>query len=92
MGNKKDVRAVVEGEFKEFVEEVQALNSVDLNNRLAQMAKHAEEVINTKENDERLNEVREELKQLNAPYRDSLKALKLKNKYIILLLKDRGEI
>lgn len=89
--SKKDVRAQVEENYKEFAEEVAAATSDELNARLARLAKDVEIVNDEQENDDGLREARETASALGAPYRDSKKAVRLKSRYIIALLKDRGE-
>lgn len=84
------LREKVEAEYKEFVSEVYPLDSAQLNMRLSNLAKGLEEVSEARKNDEELMEHRAAAQQCDAPYRDSLKELKLKTKYIIELMKERG--
>lgn len=87
----KDFRGKVQKDYPEFADEIHSLSSDELNGRLARMAKDLEIVEDEKEADEKLNETRAALAELAGPYRDSKKAIKLKSKYIIALLKERGE-
>lgn len=90
MGTNEKVTDKVVKELPEFVEEVASLSVEQLNDRLAQFAKDSEAVDDAKEADEALAEAREVAAQLAAPYADSKKVLKLKTRYIIGLIKDKG--
>ncbi len=67
-----------------------ALSPGDLIGRLAHYAKEAEAVEDAKEADEELEQAKESAAQLAAPYRDAKKAIRLKSRYIISLLKEKG--
>lgn len=87
---KKTVQEVAQAEFPEFVGEVSGLTADQLNNRLATLAKNLEESETAKEEDEELEEAKLTASELAAPYRDAKKALRVKSKYIIGLLKEKG--
>ncbi len=90
---KKSLEQTIRDDMPEFAEEVQGITEVELNERLAQLAKDAEAVNDAQDADEDLQEARDKASQLNAPYVDSKKAVRLRSRYIILLLKQRkGEI
>jgi hypothetical protein len=88
--SKKSVREKVEKEYPEFAEEVAALTADQLNNRLATLAKGLEESEDAKESDEELERAKLLASELSAPYRDVKKAVQLKSKYVIGLLRDKG--
>lgn len=79
----------VRKEMPEFVAEVSALDKVDLNGRLAQLAKDLQDVQDEKEADEDLEASQAEARELSAPYRDAKKALSMKSQYIIALAKEK---
>lgn len=87
---KKNIQDVVRAEYPEFVEEVTSLTAEQLNTRLAQLAKDNEALQDTKETDEGLNEAREVVSQLAAPYTEGKKVIRHKSRYLISLLKERG--
>lgn len=87
---KKTVQEVVQTEFPEFFNEVAGLSTDQLNNRLATLAKNLEESETAKEEDEELEEAKATATELAAPYRDAKKALRVKSKYVISLLKEKG--
>lgn len=88
--NKKSLEVKVQEEMPEFVSEVSSLDSEALNLRLSQLAKDIDEVERAQDEDVALEEARKTASELAAPYKDSKKALRLKGKYIISLLKSRG--
>lgn len=90
MKQKKSLEEQVKEAMPEFYEEVQTLAETDMVGRLAQTAKDSEAVFDAKEADEALQEAKQHATQLGAPYSDSLKAIRLRSRYLIKLLKDRG--
>jgi hypothetical protein len=87
---KKSVTKQVQENYPEFADEVNGLSIDQLNNKLASLAKGLEESESTKENDEDLERAHSLASELGAPYRDVKKAVNLKTKYVIGLLKDKG--
>ncbi len=87
---KQSVTEKVQKEMPEFAEEVNALSVDQLNNRLAQCAKDAETIAQTQEEDQELETARATATALNAPYIDGKKAIRLKSRYIIALIKEKG--
>lgn len=90
MKSKKSVQDTVREEMPEFVDEVASLTADQLNSRLAQLAKDTESLLDAKEADEGLNEARETASQLAAPYKDGVKMIRLKTRYLLSLLKERS--
>lgn len=88
---KKSVQEKVQTEFPEFSTEVAALTEDQLNGRLATLAKNLEESETAKENDGALEDAQALSSELSAPYKDVKKAIRLKTKYIISLLNDKGK-
>lgn len=86
----KDLETRVSENYPDFYKEVQTLPTDDLNSRLTGLAKGREETLEAKDNDEALEEAKESVSQLSGPYRDTLKAVSLKTRYLMKLLKDRG--
>jgi len=87
---KKTLADIIREEYPEFFDEVQALSVEELNTRLATLAKNAEEVEESKENDEELRAAKATASELAAPYRDAKNAIRKKNKFVISLIKDKG--
>ena len=79
-----------ESEHPEFVAEVNALSVAELDARLAGLSKANEENADARDNDEDLQEARESARQCAAPYNDLKKVIKLKSRYIIKLIKEKG--
>ena len=80
----------VQKEMPEFASEVAGLSAQDLNNRLAELAKAAEQNEQAREGDEDLEEARANASQLAAPYNDAKKVIRLKSRYIIGLINEKG--
>ena len=88
--SKKSVSKQIQENYPEFEAEVSGLSIDQLNNKLAALAKGLEESEAAKEDDEELNKTHALASELGAPYRDVKKAVKLKTKYVIGLLRDKG--
>lgn len=87
--DKMSLQDKVRKEMPEFCEEVAALDVTGLNNRLAELAKAAQDVQDAKEGDEELEEAQINARNMSAPYRDAKKALSMKSQYIIALAKEK---
>lgn len=87
---KKDIRTQVKEEFPEFFDSMQSAQSDELNLTLAMLAKGREETQDAKEADEALEQAQITARELAAPYRDAQKAIRLKSKFIVTVLKERG--
>ncbi len=87
---KLDIAAKLSKENPEFVAEVQGLSVEQLDARLAQLAKDGEAVEDAKEADEAYQVARTGTKEMGAPYRDAKKALRLKSRYVIGLIREKG--
>lgn len=91
MKNKPNVQTQVQKEMPEFAAEASSLSPEGLVNRVVQCSKDAEEVDNAKEADEGLQQAKEEARLLGAPYSDAKKAIKLKIRYLLALLEEKGK-
>ena len=87
---KKSLRDLMNEEHEAFAHEVERLSVADLDRRLNGLAKAGEEIDEAKETNEGLKDAREELNKVAGPFRDAKKANKLKTKYVIQLIKERG--
>jgi hypothetical protein len=75
---------------KEFKDEVDALGIPALEARITRMQKDLDDSEEHKKNNEALNKVKAEKAELEGPYNDVKKAVKVKTKYIIELIKEKG--
>ena len=75
---------------KEFASEVSSLSVANLEARITRMQKDLDESEEHKENNESLRQAKDEVKELSGPYSDVKKAIKLKTKYIIEILKEKS--
>lgn len=87
---KKSLLEKIQDEYPEFTSEVDGLNVQELKNRIANYAKALQESEESRDADEDLKRAKEEAKELGAPYRDIRKAVKLKTRYLISLIVDKG--
>jgi hypothetical protein len=87
---KRDVKKIIEKDHKEFAEAVAGLSVKDLEARLLSYAKEQENVAEHLENNEIINTLKEQLKEAKAPYSDAKKAISLKSRYLIALIKEKG--
>ena len=87
---KKDPKKEVEKNYPEFVDVVAGLNIQELEKRILMYTKERENVLDSKEKDETLIKTAALKKELEAPYRDSIKAISLKTKYLFQLLSEKG--
>lgn len=86
----KTINEKVEAEYPEFVQDVLGLDVDSLEKRLSTYAKHRDETEEAKKNDDELNTGKATVKEMSAPYNDALKAINLKSKYIVALIKEKG--
>ncbi len=87
---KKSVQETVQKKYPDFVEVVDGLGVPELEARLLTYAKEREKVEEAKEADEELAKTAELLKELKGPYSDATKAINLKSRYLISLIKEKG--
>jgi DUF438 domain-containing protein len=75
-----------------FVQEVYSATEVNLDARLATIAKEMTTSENARDADEDIKTHREQLKVMNETYTKPLTALKLKRKLIYKILEERGKV
>jgi hypothetical protein len=89
---KMRMKKSVEKEFPSFVDEVVGMDISSLEAKILTYAKERENVRDSKANDEGLVKVLDMKAELEAPYRDAMKAIDLKSRYLIELLKEKGGV
>lgn len=87
---KINVKNKVEKNYPEFVNEVASMPLPSLEKRLSTYAKENEKVQTALEENEKINDTKELLSELKGPFTDAKKAIRLKTKYIIELIKEKG--
>lgn len=90
MKHKKDIQAIMAEENPELVDECASLSVEQLDARLAQCAKDSQAADELKEADMTYQSMKEALQEMGAPHRDAKKAIKLRSRYLIALIKERG--
>ena len=88
--SKKTLTEKVQEQYKEFADEAERLSIDQLNAKLVSLAKYQNENEEAKERDEDLEKAQALAAELGAPYKDTKKAIALKSKYVIHLLKEKG--
>jgi hypothetical protein len=72
-----------------FTDSVDGLPAEDLKKNILQYAKHQHDVEMALKNDEGIKDLQEQLKEMKAPYSETLKKLKQKLSYLHIILKDK---
>lgn len=75
---------------KEFKETVDRMSVKDLEGRITQMQKDLADSEEHRENNKVLKDAKDKVSELSGPYNDVKKAIKVKTKYIIELIKEKG--
>ena len=78
-------------EFPSFTDLVDSMGSEDLKSNLCKYADYREQTQLAMAKDEELKMSQEKVKELKAPYSETISALKLKLSYIHVLLADKTE-
>lgn len=76
-------------DYPEFTDSVDSLKVEELESNMLRMAKYREETELAKQKDEALEKAKEQVKELQAPYNDALKALKVKMAYLGVLIQEK---
>lgn len=91
MKQKKSLESKIKEDFPEFFDTIRGMSDAALDTQLATLAKNAQEVYEAEEADIELEEAKKSVTFLAGPYKDAKKAIKLKTKFIVGMLKDRGK-
>lgn len=75
---------------EDFVTEMHGASPQQLDSKMLSLAKHAEEIQTTRDDDQKLREAKSEVKVLAAPYNDQKKMNKKMNRFVALLMKEKG--
>lgn len=80
----------VQKDYPEFVSEVAGFSIEQIKERLVSHAKAYEEVIADQLDNPKIIDAKDMLRDLMGPYKDTKKALRLKNAYLVELLEEKG--
>jgi hypothetical protein len=75
---------------EDFISEIRAASADALNAKMLGLAKHSQEIANTKANDEKLIEAAERKRGLEAPYREQKKMNAKLTRFVALIMKEQG--
>jgi len=84
------VKVKCQKDYPEFADAQNGLAKESLEKNLLTYAKYREETEMAKKKDEALQNAKDAVSELAAPYNDALKALKLKTAYLNVLLEEKG--
>lgn len=87
---KVSVQEKCQKELPEFTDAVAGLSVEELDARLTQCAKDAEDIRDQKDADEQLEQARAQVSEFAGPYNEGLKINRLKTRYLIALIKEKG--
>lgn len=88
--NQTTLREQVDKKYQGFADEVESLSITQLEARISSYQKQLDESEEHKEANELLKHAQEKVSELNGPYNDIRNAVKLKTKFIIHLIKEKG--
>jgi hypothetical protein len=74
-----------------FTDSVDGLTVTDLEKNMLMYAKHKEDTEMALKEDEEIQDIQEQLKELKAPYGDAMKSLKMKMAYINILIREKTD-
>jgi hypothetical protein len=83
----KDKFKLLDADWKD---EVSGLSVEDLKLRIAKVAKDQEELETAQENDEDLQSLKDQVSDASAPYKDGKKANRLRIKFLLQAISDKG--
>jgi hypothetical protein len=73
-----------------LIEDLGRLNLEQLKKRIQDQAIHKQDTITEKQNDEKLNELKDKVREMNATYNEQIRMNDKISRYISLLIKDVG--
>lgn len=75
---------------QDFIEEIRAADPTALNTKLLNLAKHAQEIANTRSKDVELEAVSQKKKELEAPYSEQKRMNAKMARFVALIMKEQG--
>lgn len=75
---------------KDFIDEMRAATPESLNAKLLALAKHNQEIANTKANDQELEKAKQRKKDLEEPYKEQKKMNEKLARFVALMMREQG--
>ena len=75
----------------DYSNELRKMTIEELEDKLFHLAKYREEISESQNNDEQLRKMKEDIKELRTPYRESKTDNKFRSSLVYLILKEREE-
>lgn len=87
----KSIEEKIKAAAPDFVVEVIGLSVEELDARILGLAKEIESIQDAKEADEEYQAARDLVREMGAPYNESKRGAQLRIKYLIQLIKEKGQ-
>lgn len=87
---KKNIQEIAQKEYPDFTDAVARLSVAELEKRLVEYAKETENVQTELEENKTISELKDKLAEAKGPYNDTKKALRIKMRYLMSLVKEKG--
>lgn len=91
LSQKKEITKLEEKLGEGVAADFRSMPIKELEFKLLELSKHMQEIITTQNGDEALQDAKDLVKELSAPYREQTAGNKLKQRFIHLLIKDKKE-
>jgi hypothetical protein len=89
LAEKKEIVKLEEKLGEGVAADFRAMPVKELEFKLLELSKHMQEIVTTQKEDEELQNAKDLVKELSAPYREQMGGNKLKQRFIHLLIKDK---
>lgn len=86
----KTLREKIETEFPEFADEAVTLAIPQMEKRISDMQKEFQDSEQHRTENPDLNQAKNEVKELSSSYNEVKKAVSLKTKYLVTLIREKG--
>jgi hypothetical protein len=88
----KSTKQQVQKDYPDFADAVAGLSVADLEARLLSYAKEVEKLSEAKKEKigARLEDLAAQKKELEGPFKDAAKAIRLKSRYLLMLISEKG--
>jgi len=85
-------KEIIKNGNEQFCGEVRGMTLQQVKDTLAIESQNFEVVVKAQDEDEELNRLKEDLKELKAPYLESKKAIKTKIRFLVGMLEEKSEV
>lgn len=82
---------LIKNDRRDFVDDMRGGSRESLDAKLLSLAKHREDIKNTRAKDEKLESVAKEKKELERPYNEQLKFNEKMARFVALIMRENGQ-